>query len=343
MQRLCFCLCLWLCQILLVTLPAHSAFAMRRHIHIVGSSTVFPFTASAAEQFSQDTDFPAPIVEATGTGGGIKLFCSGIGDNTPDFVNASRAMKPSELADCAQHGITDIVDINIGYDGIVLATERHQPQLNFSKAMLFKALAKQVDVNGQLMDNPYKRWKEIDSRLPDSPIMVYGPPPTSGTRDAFVELVMEQACIQLPAYVTAYPDEKIRALQCRTIREDGVFIEAGENDNLIVQKLQTNTEALGIFGYSFLEENAAKVQGSLIDGVAPTFESIADGSYGISRPLFVYMKKAHLQFIPGLREFMRELLGENALHPIDGYLPPKGLIPLSEDKRKALRSQVLGL
>ncbi len=308
---------------------AATAAEARDQIRIVGSSTVFPFSTVVAEQFGKTGGFKTPVVESTGTGGGFKLFCAGIGVGHPDISNASRAIKESELKDCAANGVTEITEVKIGYDGIVLANAKTAPAFSLTVAQVWQALAKDVPVDGQLVANPYKSWNDIDPSLPNEPIEVFGPPPTSGTRDAFVELVMDVGCKEF-AEVKALEGDAHKAT-CQTIREDGAFIEAGENDNLIVQKLEANPLALGIFGYSFLDQNADKVQGSAIGGVAPTFEAIADGSYPVSRPLFFYVKNAHVGVIPGLKEFVAEFMSDRASGE-EGYLADKGLIPLPADE-----------
>jgi phosphate transport system substrate-binding protein len=271
-------------------------------------------------------------VESTGTGGGFKLFCGGVGVQYPDVSDASRAIKQSEIDQCSKAGVKDIVEVKIGFDGIVLADSRKGAAYKVSRREVYLALAKTVPdpANAQaLIANPYTTWKQINASLPADKIEVLGPPPTSGTRDAFVELVMEAGC-QTFAWVKALKDVDEGRFKrvCDTMREDGGYVEAGENDNLIVQKLESNPKALGIFGYSFLEENAGQLQGSFIDGVAPTFENISSSKYPVSRPLFIYVKKAHLGVIPGLREFVTEYVTERSLGA-DGYLADKGLIPLS--------------
>ena len=299
------------------------AAAARDQIQIVGSSTVFPFTTAVAEKLGQGGQFKAPVVELTGTGGGIKLFCGGVGEGTPDFANASRPIKDSELETCKAAGVTP-VEIKIGFDGIVLANSKAGAQADLTKEEIFKALAKNVVVDGKVVPNPYVNWSDVDASLPSSKIEVLGPPPTSGTRDAFVELVMVEAC---PEEVKA-ANEKA----CAEIREDGAYVEAGENDNLIVQKLEANPTAFGIFGFSFLDQNADKLQGHKVDGVEPTFENIASGDYKVSRSLFIYAKKEHVGVIPGMEEFIAEYTSDGAWGP-EGYLADKGLIPLPDDER----------
>ncbi len=309
----------------------------REQIRIVGSSTVFPFSTAVAEHFGKTTTFKTPVVESTGSGGGMKLFCSGIGLAHPDVTNASRRMKASEFENCKAAGIT-VTEVKIGFDGIVLANSKKSGRFELTKEQVFLALAEKVPVDGRLVENPYQRWSDIDPSLPDVKIEVLGPPPTSGTRDAFVELAMEGGCKALEGAA----DLGLAKDACHVIREDGRFIEAGENDNLIVQKLQANPNALGIFGFSFLDQNADKIQGSLVNKVAPTFENIAAGDYGISRSLFFYVKKEHVGKVPGLQEFVREFSSERAWGE-EGYLVDKGLIPLPDADRKAMREQAVSL
>jgi len=314
-----------------VSLSLAAEAAARDQIQIVGSSTVFPFTSTVAESFAKTGSFPAPVVESTGTGGGMKLFCAGVGEQHPDVTGASRAMKVSEFEDCAKNGVTEIVEIKIGYDGIVLANAKSGPAFELTKEYVWLALAKQVPVDGKLVDNPYTSWSDIDAGLPSEPILVYGPPPTSGTRDAFVELVLDEGC-KSSTLVEAL-DKDARKAACQTIREDGAFIEAGENDTLIVQKLTADPEAVGIFGFSFLDQNADQVKGALIAGVEPTYEAIADGSYSVSRPLFIYVKSAHVGVVPGIPEFLAEFTSEKAWGP-EGYLADKGLIAMPDEERQ---------
>jgi phosphate transport system substrate-binding protein len=317
--------------------------AARDYISIVGSSTVYPFATVVAEQFGKTSQFKTPKIESTGSGGGLKLFCAGVGVENPDITNASRRIKPSEVELCAKNGVKDILEVKIGYDGIAIANSKKAPQFKLTRKDLYLALAKNVPNpkgGDELVANPYKTWKEVNSDLPATSIEVLGPPPTSGTRDAFAELVMEHGCQEFP-FIKAMKktDKKAFKAACMTVREDGPYIEAGENDNLIVQKLEANKNALGIFGFSFLDQNADKIQGSQIDGVAPTFEAIADGSYPVSRPLFFYVKKAHVGKIPGIEQYMAEFTSEKAWGD-EGYLADKGLIPMPTEERKAFKSDV---
>jgi phosphate transport system substrate-binding protein len=324
----------------LATLALAGEAQARDEIRIVGSSTVFPFSTAVAEQFGKAGSFKTPVVESTGTGGGFKLFCAGVGVDSPDISNASRAIKDSEIETCKKNGVTEITEVKIGYDGIVLANSKADKQFGLSVKTVWMALAKQVPVDGKLVDNPYKSWSEIDPALPNSPIEVLGPPPTSGTRDAFVELVMDKGCDEFAEVKALEGDAKKAA--CQTIREDGAFVEAGENDNLIVQKLEANPAALGIFGFSFLDQNADKIQGSSMDGVTPNFETIADGSYEVSRPLFFYVKNAHVGVIPGIKEFVAEFMSERATGE-EGYLADKGLIPLPAGEREQVMQASMAL
>jgi len=319
-----------------------AAQASRDYISIVGSSTVYPFATVVAEQFGRTTNFRTPTIESTGSGGGLKLFCGGVGVQFPDIANASRRIRASELASCEANGVDGVIEVKIGYDGIVLANDKNSPEYSLTRQQLFLALAKRVpaaDGSG-IVANPYTRWSQIDSALPDVAIEVLGPPPTSGTRDAFLELVMEPGCDSFESIKAISGDEHDAV--CFQMREDGRFIEAGENDNLIVQKLQANPSALGIFGFSFLDQNADKVRGAQIDGVSPTFDSIADGQYPVSRPLYFYVKAAHVGSIPGIREYLREFTSDAAWGDF-GYLSDKGLIPLPEDERRAVAAQVESL
>jgi len=317
----------------------------RDYIYIVGSSTVYPFSTVVAERFGRGTEFKTPKVESTGSGGGLKLFCDGVGVDFPDITNSSRAIKQSEIDTCASNGITDIIEVKIGYDGIVIANAIDSAAVNLSRRDIFLALAKEVpgDAAGQLIENPYETWADVNADLPAIRIEVLGPPPTSGTRDAFVELAMEGGCKTF-AWIKELKSTDGDAYKsvCHTIREDGAFVEAGENDNLIVQKLEANPNAFGIFGFSFLDQNTEKVKGAHVDGVAPTFDAIADGAYPVSRPLYFYVKKAHVDVIPGLRGFLREFTSDRAWGD-EGYLSDRGLIPMPVDERTEIAAIVRDL
>ena len=305
----------------------------RDQIKIVGSSTVYPFATTVAERFGKTSGFKTPVVESTGSGGGLKLFCAGLGTQHPDITNASRRIKQTEIDNCKKNGIKDITEVKIGYDGIAIANSKKGVNFHLSTRDLYLALAKDVpaDINGKTVKpNPYKRWIEINPTYPDLPIVVYGPPPTSGTRDALNELGIERGCKTYPERKKLKEsNKKLYKSECRAIRTDGAYIEAGENDNLIIEKLITNPDSLGIFGYSFLDENRDKVKPATINGVSPEFELISNGTYPISRSLWFYVKDAHAAVIPGIREYTKEFTSDRAIGD-DGYLIDKGLIPLND-------------
>lgn len=310
----------------------------RDQIRIVGSSTVFPYTQAVAEQFTNMLGAPSPIVESTGTGGGMKIFCAGVGTGHPDVTGASRAMKSSEYELCASNGVVDVTEALIGFDGLSIAVSRGNDfDWNLTLPQIYLALANQVPVDGEWADNPYRNWNEIDSSLPDAPILAYGPPPTSGTRDAFVELAMHAGCEELAFVQDGGYDSGWVKENCSRMRLDGPFVEAGENDNLIVQKLEADADAFGIFGFSFLDQNKDKIQGSRVGGVDPTFDNIAMGDYSVSRSLYFYVKNAHIGVVPGIQEYVREFTSEDAWGPF-GYLADKGLIPLPDSDRAAMAS-----
>ncbi len=354
-----------------------SVASARDTISIVGSSTVYPFATVVAERFGKSSDFKAPKVESTGSGGGMKLFCKGVGVDNPDITNASRRIKSSEFEKCQKNGVTDIVEVLIGYDGIVLANAKGTEPMELSRKDIYLALAKMIPgPDGKLIENPNKTWKDVNAALPATKIEVLGPPPTSGTRDAFAELALEGGARKIEDIaklrkLNADQKDEIAALVKklgaeaawaaavkkkgdkakgkdvvkiigRSVREDGAYIEAGENDNLIVNKLVANPSALGIFGFSFLDQNSDKVQGSVIDGMAPTFDAIAEGEYKVSRPLYFYVKKAHIGVVPGIEEFLNAFVSEDAIGP-DGFLIDKGLIPLGDDKYEEMSSSAKGL
>ena len=317
----------------------------RDTISIVGSSTVYPFATVVAERFGR-TGNATPKIESTGSGGGMKLFCQGVGTQHPDITNASRRMKKSEFELCQSNGVKDITEVKVGYDGIVIANSVKGEHIDLSLRDIFLALAKDVpnpDGSEELVANPYKTWKEVNPALPNTKIEVLGPPPTSGTRDAFNELAIEGGCKTFP-WLKAIKDEdksKYKAI-CRSVREDGAYVEAGENDNLIVQKLEKNPAAYGVFGYSFLDQNRGVVQAANVDGVEPTFDAIGSGDYPVSRSLFFYVKKAHVGVVPGIEGYVKEFTSEKAWGD-QGYLGEKGLIPLGDDLRKSMAKQARSL
>ena len=312
-----------------------SAFA-RDNITTVGSSTVYPFATVASENFGR-AHGSTPIIESTGTGGGFKLFCKGTGVKTPDISNASRAIKSKEVENCKSNGVTP-VEVKIGYD--VIANDKSGFAFELTLRELYLALAKKVPHGKQMMDNPYMMWSDINPKLPNKKIEVLGPPPTSGTREAFLELVMEKGAKTFPELKTLRKkDKKAFKKLTHTIREDGIYIEVGENDNLIVQKLRANPDAIGIFGYSFLDQNTDTIKGAKIEGVEPTFENIAGGQYKVSRPLFFYVKKEHVGVIPKLKEYVMFFVSDRMIGD-EGATVDKGLIPLDEDARQVLRKKV---
>ena len=328
----------------LIALSAVPALAARDQIRIVGSSTVYPFTTTVAEAFGKATGMKTPVVESTGTGSGMKLFCSGAGEDTPDFTNASRRIKKSEFEDCTKNGVDGIVEIKVGFDGLSIAHAKDAKDFALTKQQVFMALAKQIPgKDGKLVDNPNKLWSDVDAALPATKIEVLGPPPTSGTRDSFAELVMEAGALKFDSLAELKKsDAKAFDKVWKSMREDGGYVEAGENDNLIVQKLQANPDALGIFGFSFLEENASTIKDVAIDGVQASYDTIADGSYKVARPLFIYAKKQHAGVIPGMKEFIAEYISAKALGE-DGYLADKGLVTLPGDQAEKTRAVATAL
>ncbi len=315
----------------------------RDQIRIVGSSTVYPFATVVAEKFGILTKFKTPVVESTGSGGGLKIFCQGIGPSQVDITNSSRRIKGREIKKCAENGITDITEVKIGYDGVVIANSKNTEQMNLDRKHIWLALGKNVMVDGEIILNPHKTWKDVDPSLPNTKIEVLGPPPTSGTRDAFAELALEGGCKKFPSIkAMKKTDKKAFKKLCHTVREDGVYIEAGENDNLIISKLEQNSKALGVFGYSFLDQNKNKIQGSIVEDNTPTFENISSGKYPVSRSLYFYIKNAHVGKIPGISEYIAEFTSEKSFG-IGGYLQEKGLIPSPDAERAEVRTNALGL
>ncbi|HEY3518316.1 MAG TPA: substrate-binding domain-containing protein [Gammaproteobacteria bacterium] len=323
---------------------ASLAQAGRDYISVVGSSTVYPFAIVVAENFGRkNPSFKTPKIEPLGTGGGIKAFCGGVGVQFPDIANASRRITAAEVADCNKNGVTQIAEVKIGYDGIVLANAKSSRHYQVALRDVYLALAKEIpDPSGaqKLVPNPHTKWSDVNPSLPNDEISVLGPPTTSGTRDAFDELVMEGGCKTF-AWVAALPRAEYLAA-CHLLRDDGRYIDTGENDNLIVQKLTASPRQLGIFGYSFLEQNGDKVQGAHINGVAPDFDSIADGKYPVSRPLYFYVKHAHVGRVPGIREYVAEFMSDGAVGEY-GYLADSGLIPLSDEDRRAAQAEAKSL
>ena len=317
----------------------------RDQIKIVGSSTVYPFSSAVAEELGKNGKVPTPVVESTGTGGGLKLFCSGFGIETPDIANASRKIKDKELQQCAESGVLNITEALIGFDGIAIAQDSKVAGFNVTKAQLALAVAEEVpSKDGKtLIKNPYKKWSDIDASLPNREIVVYGPPKSSGTRDSFEELVMQHVFEAMPVYTDLFKaDEKAnkKYKAYSVIRTDGVYVESGENDNLIVQKLTKNPAALGIFGYSFLEENKDKVSAVTVDNIAPTPENISSSKYPVARSMYFYVKNSHIDQVPAIKEYVNLFMSEKMIGK-DGILTELGLIPLSDDVRSAARTKVM--
>lgn len=325
------------------TLPVFAA-SPDEKIKMVGSSTVAPFATTVAEQFGAISEYPTPIVETTGTGGGFKAFCQGIGPDQPSINNASRPVKPSEIELCRSNGITELVRVKIGFDGIVLANAKGAPELDLSKAEIYKALAAELpDGKGGWIKNPNKTWHDVADHLPDMPILVSGPPPTSGTRDAFTELALEGGAEEVPEMAAIKEkDKELFGKKATIIRNDGAWIDSGENDTAIVQTLLKNNDSIGIMGYSFLEQNLDRLKGAHIEGTDPTFQQISSGKYGISRSLFFYVKKQNVSLVPGIEDYIAEFTQEDAWGPT-GYLVDKGLIPMSKEEREQERKHALAL
>ena len=317
----------------LVMLSFASYAQARDQIKIVGSSTVYPYATVVAEQFGKKGSFKTPVIESTGTGGGMKLFCAGIGVNHPDITNASRAIKTKEKALCEKNGVKDIIEVVVGNDGITFSHSVKAPDADFTKEQLWRALAAKVDVDGKLVENPYQKWSDIDASLPNKKIEILIAPPTSGTRDAWNSLVMNKGCSKVA--ISLFGDKAKK--ECVKMREDGYAVEAGENDTLIVQKLSANPDAYGFFGYSYLLANKDKIKAAAVNGVKPSLEGIQDYSYPIARPLFFYVKKAHVGVVPGLKEFLAEFTSQKAMGS-RGYLTDIGLVPLASDKYKITRT-----
>lgn len=315
----------------------------RDSIQVVGSSTVFPFTTAVAEQFAKKTGNKAPVVESTGTGGGMKLFCAGVGEKHPDVTNASRPMKKSEFEMCQKNGVADIIEVKVGLDGIVVAQKKDAPTLNVTRSQLYQAFSKDTVIRGKITANTHAKWSDVNPGLPSTKIEAYGPPPTSGTRDAFLELAMEKGGKTIPVLSKLKKDDKKEFKKVtHTIREDGMWIDAGENDNAIVKTLTKTPTAVGVFGYSFFEENADQLKAAKVDGVVPTYDNISSGKYPLSRSLFIYVKKAHVDVIPGMKEFLSEYVSDAAMSE-DGYLADKGLIALPAAERSTIAKDTLAL
>ena len=329
--------------LLVVALCAAALPALARdQIRVVGSATVYPFTSAVAETFARSTHAEVPAIEITGTVAGITQFCAGLGEQYADIVNASRRMSADEIRACAANGVTDIAEITIGYDGIVLATHKGPRPLALTRVQVWRALAARIPVDGHLVDNPLDSWKQVDPALPEARIEVLGPPPTSGTRDVFLDLVMHGACLEAPEIARLSEAER-KAACTGALREDGRYVEAGEYYNLIVQRLAASRgRPLGLFPFSYLAENSTQVEGIAIDGVAPTAATISSGGYALARPLFLYVKRAQIGKVRGIAEFLAEYTSEQALGP-SGYLAARGLVPLAPADRSRQAALAAGL
>ena len=319
----------------------------RSYIYIVGSSTISPLMAAISEEFShkqslEDSSFTTPVVESSGTIEGFDVFCEGVGEKYPDFTNASRAIEENEIEKCNKNGVKDIVEIKIGYDGIVIGNSVESKKVSLTKEQVFLALAQKVadKKTGKLINNPYSKWSEIDPRLPNFDIIFYGPPSTSGTREVFAELLLEKVCLNQKEFIEAYKDITLRKKQCHTLRGDGKFVESGENDNLIIKNLKSNPQAFGFFGFNFLVENGNVIQAVKIDGTDPSFDSISSKKYQLSRPLFVYFKKENINISVKMREFIKEIISVDAIGN-KGYLSYHGLVTLSDSELRQLRKNIL--
>jgi phosphate transport system substrate-binding protein len=318
---------------------ADNAHAARDYVWAAGSSTVFPFSTRVAENYAKKTGKKSPKVESLGTGGGIKMFCGGTGEKYPDIANASRPMKKSEFEACKKAGVKDIIELKIGFDGIVVAMDKKAPDFNFKLEHLYLGLADQTLRGGQLVKNPYKTWSEVAPGLPKTRILVYGPPPTSGTRDAWIELGIEGGAGKLPTLAKLRADdEKAFKAKVSPMRTDGGWIDAGENDNAIIGTIQKTPNAIGVFGYSFLEQNGNTIKAASINGVKPTIQTITTGAYPISRSLYIYVKKSQIGVTPGLKEFVGEFVSDAATGR-GGYLQSRGLIPLPPQQHEANKAK----
>jgi phosphate transport system substrate-binding protein len=320
---------------LLVAIAISGVASARDQIKIVGSSTVYPYATIVAEKFGK-SGFKTPVIESTGTGGGMKLFCAGVGTKHPDITNASRAIKSKEKALCAKNGVKDIVEIVVGNDGISFAHSVKAKDMNFTKEQLWRALAHDVDVNGKVVKNPYKKWSDIDKSLPNKGIKILVPPPTSGTRDAWNSLVMGKGCSKAAKAAFTAAGKKAKKA-CAKLREDGLAVEAGENDTLIVNKLAADPDMFGLFGFSYLVANKDKIKATKVEGKLPSLASIQDYTYPIARPLFFYVKKAHVGTVPGIKEYLKEFTAKGTMGP-KGYLTDIGLVPLDSKSYKKTRT-----
>jgi phosphate transport system substrate-binding protein len=311
-------------------------------IRISGSSTLYPLINVVAEEFKKNIRFQKPSIESVGTGGGFMFFCLGEKEKTIDIITASRPIKKREKELCKNNGITDITEIKIGHDGIIVANSKDASKFNFTKRQLFLATAKKVPVNGEIADNPYTAWNQIDPSLPATKIEIYGPPKTSGTRDSFASNILQAACVDLVEFKEAYFSLGNRQKACSLIREDGVYIDFGEDDNLIIAKIKENKNAFGIFGFSYLYHNSTYIQAANVDEIEPTFENISNKKYPLSRPLYIYVNNSHLNRNNGTKDFVTELVSSDSIGK-NGYLVKEGLVPLTEDELKQIQFKVYNM
>lgn len=336
-----------------IILPLQSSFSFdwsfkkRSNLHIVGSSTISPFMAAVSEEFSRNQNLKKlpdqiPVVESDGTRDGFRLFCAGVGSKYPDFVDASRPIEKSEIEKCNKNGVKEIVEIKIGYDGIVIGNFVKSKKIKLTKEQIFLALAQKIydQKSGKMVNNPYNSWNQIDASLPKTEIKIYGPPLTSGTRDVFIDMLMEDVCFNKKDFVNTYPDHVLRKERCSAIRRDGRFIESGENDDLIVENLKNNPDAFGILGFNFVVANRNLIQVAQIDNIDPSPTTIASKQYGLSRPLFVYFKKEHLKLLPDMGDFIKEIIDADTIGK-NGYLVHGGLVALSDAELDQVRKDIL--
>ena len=325
------------CAVTLCLLGMSSQILARDQVRVVGSSTLFPFASRVAEALGRQGRWKTPVVESVGTGGGFRLFCAGVGDATPDITDASRPMTSSEVAECARNGVGPVVGIRVGLDGMLLVNMKSAPAFALTREQLYRAVARRVPRNGQLVPNPYHRWREISPELPDLPIRIYGPAPNHGTRDAFVALAIAPACERVPEVRSLSPLE--RQVACQALREDGAWIDVNADYAVLLRRLLADPQALGVLGFSYLDNNRDKLKAARIEGIDPTPESIGAWTYTLARPLFIYVKQAHIGRVLGLLEYVQEFVSERA-SGARGYLIDQGLMPLPEAQLSAERAKV---
>ncbi|QGR02236.1 phosphate ABC transporter substrate-binding protein [Ehrlichia ruminantium] len=316
-----------------------------QHIHVVGSSTAFPFIAAIAEEFGRFSDYGTPIIESVGSGMGFSMFCQGVGKSTPDIVMSSRKVKGAEIELCKSNNVNDIIEIIIGYDGIVIANSNNSNKLDFTKKDLFQALSKystSEEYTQNMPANDFKYWSEINSRFPNVDIEIYGPYKNTGTYNILIEEIMQDSCINHKNFIEVYPDLKKREHACSMIRNDGKYIEVAANENIIIQKIAKNNAAFGIFSFSFLIQNQDKIHGNKIAGVEPTYETISSGKYILSRPIYIYIKQKHISGFPGLKEFIKAILKQESIGK-NGYLVGLGFIPLSNSELENTRNRITNI